>query len=100
MISAFIFFAHFIFILVIFTKKWQEEKLSTGIINVALIIILFSVCWSLTSWITQMVFDAKGFGVLFDRDAIALTILVIPEFIFYRTFYGKEKSIESEMEKQ
>lgn len=98
MISAFIFFAHFIFILIIFTKKWQDEKFSIGIINVALIIILFSVGWSLTSWITQMLFDAKGLGVFFDRDTIALTILVIPEFIFYKIFYGKEKSTESETE--
>ncbi|MBN2571651.1 MAG: hypothetical protein JXA68_05950 [Ignavibacteriales bacterium] len=100
MISAFIFFAHFIFMLIIFTKKWQDEKLSTGLINIALIIILFSVGWSLTSWITQMIFDEKGLGVFFDRDTIALTILVIPEYFFYRIFYGKEKSIEYETEKQ
>ncbi|MDZ7766894.1 MAG: hypothetical protein U5K00_21175 [Melioribacteraceae bacterium] len=51
MITALIFTAHLIFILLIFTKKWQNESLQTAFVNLALIIILFSVGWSIATMI-------------------------------------------------
>lgn len=96
MISALIFAAHLIFITVIFTKKWQEESLSAGIINVALIIILFSVGWSISTTIVKIFFDSKGLGIYFDADTISLTLLSIAEFFFYRFYYREEKSTEDD----
>lgn len=96
MISALIFAAHLIFITVIFTKKWQEESLSSALINVALIIILFSVGWSLSSTFVKIFFEPKGFGIHFDADTISLSILSIAEFFFYRFYYKEEKSTEGD----
>jgi hypothetical protein len=100
MISALIFFAHLIFITFIFTKKWQDESLSSAFINAALIIILFSVGWSLTVMLSKAIMEKEGFGFYFDRDTFALVLLSIIEFFFYRMYYGKEKVSSDEMEKQ
>ena len=91
MIIAFIFFAHIIFALIIFTKKWQEENLSTAFLNVALIGILFAVGWSITGIIAKLIMEPKGLGVFFDRDTFSLLLLTIGEYFFYRVYY-KEKS--------
>jgi len=97
MVTAFIFFAHFIFAIVIFTKKWQEEGITHAWMNMGLIIILFSVGWTITGSISKLFMDQNGFGVHFDRDAFSLVLLTIIEFFFYKFYYqsptevGKEK---------
>jgi hypothetical protein len=92
MINAFIFFLHFIFILYIFTKKWQDESLGSAFINLALITLLFTVGWAIASSATQLVINKKGLGIYYDRDAISLTILAVVEFFFYKIYYFDEKS--------
>jgi len=94
MISALIFSAHLVFILIIFTFKWQNESLSTAFTNVALIIVLFAVGWSIATAVVKIFIDSKGFGIQFDADAISLTILAIVEFFFYRFYYQDNKEKE------
>ena len=91
MITAFIFSAHLIFALFIFTKKWQDENLSAGFLNLALIGILFSVGWTITGMIAKLFMEPKGFGLYFDRDTFSLTLLTIAEYLFY-SFYYKEST--------
>jgi hypothetical protein len=97
MISAFIFFAHFIFLLLIFTWKWQKEGISGALLNISLILILFAVGWTLTGMIAKILMEPKGLGLYYDRDTFSLTLLTIIEFIFYKIYYkqptadGKEK---------
>jgi len=72
MITAFIFFVHLIFGLVIFTKKWQDENLSAGFLNITLIAILFAVGWTITGIVAKVVMEPKGLGMQFDRDAFSI----------------------------
>jgi len=99
MITALIFFAHIIFALVIFTKKWQEDSLTSAFLNLGLIGVLFSVGWSISGIIAKLIMEPKGLGIQFDRDAFSLTILIIGEYFFYKIYY-KEPAIEVEKEKQ
>lgn len=99
MISAIIFSAHLIFALVIFTKKWQDENLKSGFINLTLIGILFAVGWSISGIIAKLIMEPKGLGILYDRDAFSLTILSVAEYFFYN-FYYKEDSISGDTEKR
>lgn len=99
MITAFIFFLHLIFVLYIFTKKWQEEGLTSGFVNLALIGILFAVGWTITGLIAKVLMEQKGLGIYFDRDTFSLTLLTVAEIFFYR-FYYRENSIEAGREKQ
>jgi len=88
MITAFIFFGHLVFTLIVFTKKWQDENLSSGFVNLALIGILFAVGWSITGMIAKLLMETKGFGLYFDRDTFSLTLLSIIEYLFYRMYYS------------
>lgn len=87
MISAFIFFLHLIFSLIIFTKKWQDEGIGAGLMNIGLIGVLFAVGWSITSMISKAVMEPAGFGLHFDRDTFSLMLLLIAEFFFYKIYY-------------
>ena len=87
MISAFIFFAHFIFLLIIFTWKWQKDGISGAALNVSLILILFAVGWTITGMIAKFFMEPKGLGLYFDRDTFSLTLLTIAEILFYRIYY-------------
>jgi hypothetical protein len=87
MITAFIFFGHLVFSLIVFTKKWQDENLSAGFMNLALIGILFAVGWSISGMAAKAIMEPKGFGIYFDRDAFSLVILTIGEYFFYRMYY-------------
>ena len=89
MIAAFIFFAHFIFILLIFTWKWQRDGISGAIMNVSLILVLFAVGWTITGMIAKFVMEPKGFGLYYDRDTFSLTLLTLIEFFFYRIYYNR-----------
>lgn len=80
------------FMLVIFTKKWQDESLSSAFTNLALIIILFAVGWSICTMAVKLIFPVKGFGIYYDADAISLTILSVIEYFFYKVYYGKEEA--------
>lgn len=87
MISAFIFFAHFIFLLLIFTWKWQREGISGAVLNVSLILILFAVGWTITGMIAKFLMEPEGFGLYYDRDTFSLTLLTIIEILFYQFYY-------------
>lgn len=90
MISGLIFAIHLLFILIIFTKKWQEEGLSTAFLNVGLIIILFSVGWTITGMIAKVVMEPQGFGREFNRDTFSLVLLTIAEYFFYKSYYAED----------
>jgi hypothetical protein len=100
MISALIFCGHLIFITYIFTKKWQTESLSSAFTNAALIIILFTIGWSITVMIGKLIMEKEGLGIYFDRDSFSLVLLSMIEYLFYRMYYGKETLSEDETEKQ
>ena len=100
MITALIFFAHILFAIIIFTRKWQGENLKSGFVNLALIGILFAVGWTLSGTIAKMVMKPEGLGIYYDRDTFSLTILSIAEYFFYRFYYKDEPAISTDMEKQ
>ena len=96
MISAFIFFAHFIFLLLIYTWKWQKEGISGALLNVSLILILFAVGWTITGMIAKFLMEPQGLGLYYDRDTFSLTLLTIIEFIFYRFYYKQSTADDKE----
>ena len=97
MISAFIFFAHFIFILLIYTWKWQKDGISGAIMNVSLILILFAVGWTITGMIAKFVMEPEGLGLYYDRDTFSLSLLTLIEFFFYRIYYNRPTADDKEI---
>jgi len=99
MIIVFIFLIHIIFIGIILYKKSKKESFGSSLIDLTLIIILFSVGWSLSAMLVKLFFNPIGFGKYFDRDTIALTLLTIVEFFFYKFYYKDLLSTSSGKEK-
>ncbi|MBT8383099.1 MAG: hypothetical protein HKO83_07975 [Ignavibacteriaceae bacterium] len=99
MIAAAIFFIHFLFATIIFTKKWQDDGLSSAFLNVALILILFAVGWTITSLLAKFIMEPEGLDLYFDRDTFSLTLLTFGESVFYKKYY-KEPATASDKEKQ
>ncbi len=99
MVIGVIFLIHIIFAIFIFYKRWKTDTVSSAFIDLILIIILFSIGWSLSTMACKLFWEPIGFGKHFDRDTIALTILTILEFFFFRFYFkdllatssGKEK---------
>jgi hypothetical protein len=92
MVSAIIFAAHLMFACIIFTKKWQDDSISSAFINLSLIIILFAVGWSVTTSVVKLVFESEGLGLYYNSDDISLTLLTIIEFFFYKMYYKNESA--------
>jgi len=87
MINSFIFFCHYLFGLIVFTKKWQDENMPNALLNIGLVGILFAVGWSIATIIAKLFMEPKGLGIWYDRDSFSLTILTIGEYFFYRMYY-------------
>lgn len=87
MVNVFILVSHLVFVVYIFTKKTNEESMSTGLTHLALILILFTVGWSVISLFLNIFIEPEGFGKDFDRSSIELSILSAAEFFFYKFYY-------------
>ena len=83
MITLFIFYIHVVAAVVIYTKRWQEENWKEGLLAVGFLALIFSVGWSISTFILKLLMEEKGFGIWFDRDAASLTLLLILESIFF-----------------
>ena len=88
MVTLFVFYLHTIAAVYAFTHQYQEEGIGAGTLAVAFMAIIFSVGWSISTFILKFLMTEKGFGLHLNRDAISLVLLTIGEAIFYY-FYLK-----------
>jgi hypothetical protein len=89
MIPLLIFYVHIVGITAAFTSEYQKEGLSAGFLSVGFFVLIFSVGWSISSFMLKYLIDAPGFGLWLNRDTLALVILTVCEGFFY-FFYFKE----------
>ena len=88
MINVFLLAIHIIFIVFIFYKIKKKENLTSALLNLLLIIIIFTVGWSLISLILKIFISPQGLGKEFNRDTITFTLLTTVEFFFYKFYYS------------
>jgi hypothetical protein len=91
MIEVTVFYLHAIAAVTAFTKRWQDEGFGEGILSVAFMALIFSVGWTITTFVVRLLAPEKGFSRVFDRDALSLLLLTIVEGVFYY-FYLKEST--------
>ena len=91
MIEVAVFYIHAIAAIAAFTKRWQDEGFGEGILGVAFMALIFSVGWTITTFLVRLLTPEKGFSQVLDRDALSLLLLTIGEVIFYY-FYLKEST--------
>ena len=90
MITLFVFYAHVVAAVAIFTKRWQEANWKEGLLSIGFLILIFSVGWSIATFIMKLVIEPKGFGIWLDRDAMSLLLLTLFESLFF-IFQTKRK---------
>lgn len=95
MIPLLVFYIHVVAFVAVFTKRWQEDGLSEGILGVFFMGLIFFVGWSISSFVMKLFMTQEGLGLLFDRDAASLLFLTIAETVFYY-FYFRDSAEERE----
>jgi len=88
MVTLFVFYIHTIAAVYAFTDQYQEEGAGAGSLAVAFMAIIFSVGWSISTFVLKYLMSERGFGIYLNRDAISLALLTIGEGVFYY-FYLK-----------
>lgn len=93
MIPLVVFYIHIIGFTYAVTREYQREGLSAGLLTLGFLVLIFSVGWSISSFVFKYLVDEAGFGIWFNRDAIALVALSIGEaLLYYFYFRGNESS--------
>ncbi len=90
MIPLIVFYLHVVAFAVVFTRRWQEEGVSEGILGVIFVALIFFVGWSMSSFLLRLVLAPEGFGRWLDRDAASLALLAAAESVFYYFYFKKD----------
>jgi len=94
MIPLLVFYIHVVAVAAMFTKRWQEEGLTEGILAVLFMGLIFFVGWSISSYMMKFFMEQEGLGILLDRDAASLLFLTAGESVLYYYYFrgeGKEE---------
>jgi hypothetical protein len=83
MITLFVFYVHAIAAVTVYTKRWQEGDWKEGLVGVGFLALVFSVGWSISTFILKLFMNEKGFGIWMDRDTLSLLFLLVMESIFF-----------------
>jgi hypothetical protein len=91
MIELLIFHLHITGALYAFTKNWQKRGLKEAFLAILVIGLLFSIGWSLTSPIANLIMPKKWNTIWFSTDTLSLVLLFIPECLFFYFFFVKDR---------
>jgi hypothetical protein len=118
LIAVIIFYLHLIFACYVFCKTFQSDGVVMAFLNVAFIVVLFTVGWTLSDLITGLFISENGYRImipqsklfltfikltgffkpesadyakLLPKDPIALVFLSTIEVLFYRFFFKEVK---------
>ncbi|HUL43241.1 MAG TPA: hypothetical protein VLY03_02675 [Bacteroidota bacterium] len=83
MITLLIFYAHVVAAVALYTKRWQEANWKEGFLAVGFLLLIFSVGWSISTFIMKLLVSEKGFAVWLDRDTLSLLLLAVMECAFF-----------------
>ena len=75
--------SHVIAAVIIYTKRWQETDWKEGLLGVGFLLLIFSVGWSMTTFVMKLLVSEKGLATWLDRDTLALLLLALAEGIFF-----------------
>ncbi|HBB26000.1 MAG TPA: hypothetical protein DCZ59_07005 [Bacteroidetes bacterium] len=88
MIDLLIYHIHVVAAIYAFTARWQRDGLKGGFLAVATCALVFTILWAMTGPIARIIMPgASEPGALFTSDTLSLTLLLIPEAFFFRSFF-------------
>ncbi|MCX6136277.1 MAG: hypothetical protein NTV54_02115 [Ignavibacteriales bacterium] len=87
MIALLLFYLHIVAFTAAFTHQYQEEDIKAGVLTMAFMGIIFSVGWSISTFLLKMVIAEKGLGIWLTRDSMGLVLLTLGEAGFYYLYF-------------
>ncbi|MDP1676184.1 MAG: hypothetical protein Q8L88_04905 [Bacteroidota bacterium] len=90
MIPLIIFYLHTVGISAAFTSEYQKNGVVSAFLSVGFIVLIFSVGWTISTFVLKYIISEAGFGIWFNRDAVSLLLLTIGEVFFYYYYYKDE----------
>jgi hypothetical protein len=117
-IAVLIFYCHTIFAVYAFCKSYQSDGWVQAFLNIAFIIVLFTVGWTISDLVVGLIIAENGYNIftpqnnvfltllkltgfykpsgngmanLYPKDAISLIVLSLLEITFYRFYFKKTK---------
>jgi len=87
MIPLIIFYLHIVGMSAAFTSEYQKEGTGAAFLSVGFIVLIFSVGWTISTFVLKYIMSDAGFGIWLNRDAVSLLLLTIGEVIFYYNYY-------------
>ncbi len=90
MIPVVVFYLHIVGVVTAFTKSWQDDGLTDGMLTLAFIGLIFVVGWTLSSFLIRLIVP-HGFGKVLNTDALSLLLLTTGEAVFYYLYFIKHK---------
>ena len=91
MIEILIFHLHIVGATYAFTKNWVRGTIKDGLLALAIIGLIFTIGWALSSPIAGLIMPAKWNSIYFTTDTLSLVLLFIPELLFFYFFFVREK---------
>lgn len=88
MIAVIIFALHLIAAGYAFQTRKKKGGIAEGILAVAFMGLIFSVGWTISTFVTRLLFPPEGLATWLDADAISLVLLTIGEVVFYAVLLG------------
>jgi hypothetical protein len=93
MIDILIYHLHVVGVIYAFTLRWQKEGLKSGMLAVATCGLVVTTLWAVTGSIARAVLPNSRPEDLMTADTLSLVLLLIPEYIFFRAFFLRSKSV-------
>ncbi|OLD74755.1 MAG: hypothetical protein AUI33_05995 [Ignavibacteria bacterium 13_1_40CM_2_61_4] len=93
MITLFIFYLHTMAAVALYTKRWQGSNWKEGLLAVGFLLLIFSVGWTMSTFLVSLFVSERGFGIWLDRDTLALVVLTMLEAVFYYAQFGRKKRL-------
>lgn len=91
MITLFIFYIHTIAAVALYTSRWQEADWKEGLLAVGFLVLIFSVGWTMSTFLVGLFIAEKGFGTWLDRDTSSLLLLTVMESAFFLTYLRRKR---------
>jgi hypothetical protein len=95
MTSLIVFYLHIVGVSAAFTSEYQKDGVGAGFLNVGFVVLIFSVGWSITTFLLKYLIAEQGLGLWLNRDAMSLLLLTAGEGVFYYMYFS-EPSTASE----
>jgi hypothetical protein len=87
MVELLVLYLHVLAALYAFTKRWQEQGLSAGLIAVAFVGFMFLLGWTLSGALVRVLLPSPQLTPWLSRDGLGLLILLPAEGVLFAALF-------------